>query len=96
MQDYFSRIAETPIPPAVHIDINPFPLPFWFSIFAKDGTILPPVAAKGWSIARELPFTLILLVSTEPKAESRPRFSLQNLGSSHAFNVHNTCAANAS
>ena len=42
-----SRIAATPIPPAVQMEINPRPLPFSKSILASEPTILAPVAAKG-------------------------------------------------
>ena len=42
-----SKIAVTPIPPAVQIEINPRPEPFCASSFASVATIRAPVAANG-------------------------------------------------
>jgi hypothetical protein len=42
-----SIMAVMPMPPAVHTEINPRPLPFCCSNFAIVATILAPVAANG-------------------------------------------------
>ena len=54
-------MAVIPIPPAVHIEIKPFPPPLSLSNLDNVATILAPVAANGCPIARLPPFTLSLL-----------------------------------
>src|SRR6476619_8382286 len=83
-----SRMATTPWPPAAQVEIRPRPLPpFSASSLASTLTIRPPVAANGWPAASEEPLTFSLARSIEPSGASRPRRSLQNTGSSHAFSV---------
>ncbi len=89
-------MATTPWPLAAQIEIRQRPPPISLSCFAAEATIRPPVAANGWPAASEPPLTLILSRSIEPSAASRPSRSLQKTGSSQAFSVHRTWAANAS
>jgi hypothetical protein len=55
-----------------------------------------PVAANGWPMAIDEPRTLSFDRSMEPIGSARPSTSLQYTGSSQAFSVASTCAANAS
>ena len=71
-----SRIAATPMPPAVHTEIRPRP-PCADSSLARFATMRAPVAANGWPNAIEEPFTLRLLRSIEPSGWSLPRCVLQ-------------------
>src|SRR3712207_1680339 len=92
-----SRMATTPWPPAAQMEIRPrLPGPASCSCFAREATIRPPVAAKGWPAASDEPLTLSLDRSMAPKGASRPSRSLQNAESSQAFSVASTVEANAS
>src|SRR5256885_15265499 len=70
---YFSRIAATPIPPAVQIEISPRPEPRSASCFASPATMRAPVAPNGWPTATLPPFGFILPRLIEPKGCVRLR-----------------------
>ena len=91
-----SRIAVTPIPLAVQIEINPRPDPRCSSIFASAPTIRAPVDANGCPIAILPPFKFIFDRSIFPGGWFRSNLSRQNSGDSHALSVARVCAANAS
>src|SRR5688572_20628937 len=91
-----SRIAVTPMPPAVHTEIKPRPRPRSRRSFASVARIRVPVAAKGWPTATLPPLLLSLPRSIDPMARSRPSRSRQNFSDSQAFSVTSVCAANAS
>ena len=73
-----SRIAVTPMPPAVHTEIKPRPRPRCCKSFASAPTSRVPVAANGWPTATLPPFTLSFARSIDPIARSRPSLSRQN------------------
>ncbi len=95
-----SRIATTPWPPAAQIEISPRAVPAGLSscasIFASPATMRPPVAANGWPVASELPFTFSFVRSIAPSGPGKPSCVRQYSSSCHAASVHNTCAAKAS
>ena len=91
-----SRIATTPWPPAAQMEMTPRPPPRSCSALAREATMRPPVAAKGWPAPSEPPLTFSLSRGTVPSASSRPSCSRQNTGSSQAASVVSTCEANAS
>src|SRR5690606_18314820 len=71
--DQRSRIATTPMPPAVQIETRARPPPRSFSCLAAVATMRAPVAAKGWPAASEEPTGLIFAGSMRPSGASRPR-----------------------
>jgi MFS family permease len=70
---YLSRIATTPMPPAVQIDTRHRPPPRCFNSFAAVATMRAPVAANGCPAASDEPFGLIFAGSMRPIGASRPR-----------------------
>ncbi len=87
----------TPRPPAAQTEISPREGPSRSeSSLASAATMRPPVAPNGWPAPSEPPWTLSLARSIEPSGSARPSLSEQNAGSSHAFSVQRTWAANAS
>src|SRR5437667_4796720 len=93
---YFSRIAATPIPPAVQIEISPRPEPRSASCFASPATMRAPVAPNGWPTATLPPFGFIFARLIAPKGCVRLRRVRQYSSDSQAFRVQSTCAAKAS
>src|SRR5690606_18930215 len=91
-----SRMAVTPMPPAVQTDTRPRPLPLSARSFASVATMRAPVAANGWPIATLPPFTLSFERSIAPSGRSRPSRSRQNVSDSHAASVARVRAAEAS
>src|SRR5207237_4030061 len=91
-----SRMATTPWPPAAQIEMSPPPDPSSASSLASVATMRPPVAANGWPAASEEPVTFRRERSIGPSDCDRPRRSLENAGSSQAFNVASTVDAKAS
>lgn len=61
-----SRMAVTPMPPAVQMEMSPRPLPFCTSNFASVATMRAPVAANGCPIATLPPLMLSLARSIGP------------------------------
>src|SRR6266550_6427987 len=91
-----SRMAATPIPPAVQIEISPRPEPRSASCFASPATMRAPVAPNGWPTATLPPFGFILPRLIAPKGCARLSRVRQYCSDSQAFSVQSTCAAKAS
>ena len=91
-----SRIATTPMPPAVQIDTRQRPPPRCCSSLAAVATMRAPVAANGCPVASDEPLMLIFAGSMRPSGASSPSRVLQYSSLSHARSVHSTCAAKAS
>src|ERR1700730_19208502 len=68
-----SRMAATPMPPAVQIEIKHRLPPLLCSSLASTAKIRAPVAAKGCPQAIDEPLTLSFARSIDPSAPLRPR-----------------------
>ena len=67
LQSYYaSRMAVTPMPPAVQTETSPRPPPLSFRSFAIVEMTRAPVAANGWPIAILPPFTFSFVRSIGP------------------------------
>src|SRR5205814_1513060 len=87
-----SRIAATPIPPAVQIEMSPRPEPRSASCFASPATMRAPVAPNGWPTATLPPFGFILPRLIEPRGCVRLSRVRQYSSDSQAFSVQSTGA----
>src|SRR3984893_16849643 len=77
-QGHRSRMAVTPMPPAVQTEISPRFALFSSRIFANVATMRAPVAAKGCPMARLPPFTFNFDLSILPRVPGSPSLSRQN------------------
>src|SRR5690606_16076349 len=91
-----SRIATTPIPPAVQIDTRARPPPRSLSCLAAVAMMRTPITANGWPVASDDPTGLSLAGAIRPSGAGRPRRLRQYSSLSHARSVHSTWAAKAS
>src|SRR5207253_235420 len=92
-----SRIAVTPMPPAVQADSSPrLARASPARILASVARIRVPVAANGCPMPTLPPFTLSLARSMLPSGAGNPSTSRQYSRDSQALSVHSSCAANAS